>query len=211
MSKVTEGKAVLTNDEWMGVLFALGVREKTARAHAPAFAELVTPQAFNLGWDEVDDFVAQIVFESAFLEAMVENLNYRAENLQRVWPRRFKNPEYAAQFAMNPAALAEKVYGGRMGNDQPGDGLKYRGRGYLMITGKDNYELVQAQTGEPVVDKPELLETPRIAMKAAIAWWEGRISDDIVGNAALVSRAVNGGDTGLAERVRLSRSAEFLI
>jgi putative chitinase len=211
VTKVTEGKTVLTNDEWMGILFALGVREKTARAHAPAFAELVTREAFNLGWEEADDFVAQIVFESAFLEAMIENLNYRAENLQRVWPRRFKNLEYAAQFAMNPAALAERVYGGRMGNDQPGDGLRYRGRGYLMITGKDNYELVQHQTGEPVIDKPELLETPRIAMKAAICWWEGRIPDSSIGNAALVSRAVNGGDTGLTERVRLSRIADTLI
>jgi len=201
----------LSADEWMGILFKLGVREQTARKHAPAFAEQVTEDKFNLGWDEIDDFVAQIVYESGFLEDMVENLNYRVENLQRVWPRRFKNLEYAAQYAMNPVALGNRVYGNRLGNDQPGDGFKYRGRGYLMITGKDNYELVQAETGEPVVDKPELMEQPATALKAAIAWWESRIADEAIGNAALVSRSVNGGDTGLKERVRLARIADEAI
>jgi putative chitinase len=112
---------------------------------------------------------------------------------------------------MNPEALGNRVYGGRLGNDQPGDGFRYRGRGYLMITGKDNYEKVQAQIGEPLVDKPGLMETPRIAMKSAIAWWEGMIDDGDIGNPALVSRSVNGGDTGLAARVALARSTENLI
>jgi putative chitinase len=211
VSKITEGKTALTADEWMSILFTLGVREETARKHAPAFAELVQPDAFSLGWEEIDDFVAQIVFESGFLEAMVENLNYRVERLSVVWPRRFTNLEYAKQYAMNPEALGNRVYGNRLGNDEPGDGFRYRGRGYLQITGKTNYDLVQAQTGEPVVDKPELMEQPRVAMKAAIAWWEGRIKDEDIGNPALVSRSVNGGDTGLIERVRLSRLTENLI
>lgn len=204
-------KPALTADEWMSTLYALGVREATARKHAPAFAELLVPSAFSLGWEEIDDFLAQIVHESDHLESMVENLNYRADRLPVVWPRRFKNPEFAKQFANNPERLGNQVYGGRMGNDQPGDGFKYRGRGFLMITGKDNYEQVQAAIGEPLVDMPELLETPRIALKSAIAWWEGTIPDSIVGNTELVSRKVNGGDTGMAERVRLARIADALV
>lgn len=211
MSDLTAGKTQLTPDEWMSVLYALGVREATARKHAPAFAELLRADAFSLGWEEIDDFLAQIVHESHNLEAMVENLNYRADRLPIVWPRRFKNPEFAAQFANNPERLGNQVYGNRLGNDQPGDGFKYRGRGYLMITGKDNYEQVQAVIGEPIVDMPELMETPRIALKSAIAWWEGSIPDSIVGNAELVSRRVNGGDVGLKERVRLARIADALV
>jgi putative chitinase len=198
-------------DEWMSILFALGVREKTARHWGPGFAEIVRSDAFSMGWEEIDDFVAQIVHESAMLEYVVENLNYRVERLHVVWPRRFTNLTYAKQYANNPVALGNRVYGGRMGNDREGEGFLYRGRSPLMITGKDNYELVQVETGEPVVDKPELLETPRVGLKAAVAWWERRIPDSIVNNSELVSRHVNGGDTGLTERVRLARLSDQLI
>lgn len=200
-------------DEWHSILHALGVRESTAQKWAPAFSELVHDGSFSLGWDEVDDFVAQLVHESAKLEHVRENLNYRAETLMKVWPNRFRTLDQAKPFAGKPAALAARVYDFRkdLGNDEPGDGLKYIGRGPIQITGKANYELVQTETGEPVVDKPELMETPRVGLKAAIAWWEKRIPDAIIGNAALVSRRVNGGSTGLEERITLSRLADQLI
>lgn len=198
-------------DQWVSILYALGVREATAHKWGEAFAEQVTERAFSLGREEIDDFVAQIVHESAKLERVRENLNYRAERLMQVWPTRFKTLAAAQPYAGNPAALAERVYGGRMGNDQPGDGLKYIGRSLLMVTGKDNYELVQTAIGEPVVDKPELLETPRVALKAAIAWWEKSIPDSIVGNTDLVSRRVNGGSIGLEERRKLATLADQLI
>lgn len=200
-----------TKDQWVSVLYALGVREATAHKWGEAFAEQVTESVFSLGREEIDDFVAQIVHESQKLEKVRENLNYRAERLMVVWPTRFKTLAAAQPFAGNPAALAERVYGGRLGNDQPGDGLKYIGRSLIMITGKDNYEQVQAIIGEPIVDKPELLETPRVALKAAIAWWERNIPDSIVGNVALVSRRVNGGSIGLEERTKLASLADQLI
>lgn len=200
-----------TKDQWVGVLYALGVREATAHKWAEGFAEQVVESVFSLGREEIDDFVAQIVHESQKLEKVRENLNYRAERLMVVWPTRFKTLAAAKPFAGNPAALAERVYGGRLGNDQPGDALKYIGRSLLMITGKDNYEQVQTIIGEPIVDKPELLETPRVALKAAIAWWERNIPDSIVGNVDLVSRRVNGGSIGLEERRKLAALADELI
>lgn len=199
--------------EWQSILHILGVREATARKWAPAFEELVHEGAFSLGWDEIDDFVAQIIHESAYLEHVRENLNYRAETMMRVWPNRFRTLEQAAPYAGKPALLAARVYDNRkdLGNDEPGDGLKYIGRSPIMVTGKANHELVQAEIGEPVVDKPELLETPRVGLKASIAWWERRIPDEIVGNPDLVSRRVNGGKTGLEERIRLARLSDQVI
>ncbi len=196
---------------WQSILYRLGVRDAVAHANGPAFAELLVPSAFSLGNEEIDDFVAQIIHETGKLERLEENLNYRAERLCRVWPSRFKTVESAQPYAGQPAKLAERVYGGRLGNDQPGDGLKYRGRGHIMATGKNNYELLQAAIGEPLVDMPELLSTPRVALKASIAWWEREIPDTIIGNAKLVSRRVNGGSVGLEERIELSRLADELI
>lgn len=211
MTNASPTDPVKSADEWMSILFALNVREATARRWGPGFSEVVRADAFSMGWEEIDDFVAQIVHESGYLERVVENLNYRVERLQVVWPRRFTNLEYAKKYANNPVALGNRVYGNRMGNDQPGDGFKYRGRSPLMITGKENYELIQTLTGEPVVDMPELLEHPRVGLKACVAWWERRIPDTIVNNPELVSRRVNGGDVGLTERVRLARLADQLI
>lgn len=202
-----------TESEWRILLEQLGVRPATAAYHAPAFAELCTPEAFSLGRDEMDDFLAQIVHESAHLERLTENLNYTAQRLCAVWPRRFPTLQDALPYAGAPMKLAEKVYGGRgdLGNDQPGDGARYIGRGLIMVTGRSNYELVQAATGDPVVDNPVLLATPRISLKSAIAWWEKRIPDSIVGNVDLVSRRVNGGAVGLEERRRLATIANRLV
>lgn len=200
-------------DEWISILYAIGVREQTARKWAPEFSAQVHEKTFNLDWDEIDDFVAQVVYESQKLEYVKENLNYRAERLHQVFYNNFRTVEAAIPFAGQPAKTAERVYGRRrdLGNDQPGDGLKYIGRGLLMVTGKGNYEHVQTATGEPVVDKPELLETPRVALMSAIAWWEKNIPDSAVGHPDLVSRRVNGGVNGLDERIKLSQLVDQTI
>ncbi len=202
-----------TPDEWFSILFALSVREKTARAWAEAFSAHVHPGNFNLGWPEIDDFVAQIVHESVKLERVRESLSYRAERLMQVWPKRFPTIGVARQYAGQPAKLAEYVYGMRadLGNDQPGDGVRYIGRGPIQVTGKANYELAQTETGEPLVDKPELLETPRVGLLASIAWWEKRIPDSAIGNVDLVSRRVNGGSIGLEERRKLAAISDQVI
>ena len=202
---------LFSEEQWAKVLQSLGVRLTTSVQWAHACAELLVPENFSLGREEIDDFLAQIVHESAGLRRLEENLNYSPERMVAVWPRRFPTVEAARPYAWHPIELAEKVYGGRMGNDQPGDGYRYRGRSPIMLTGKEGYELAQVEAGLPLVDKPELAATPRAGMQIAIAWWERRVPDEFIGNVDLVSRRVNGGSVGLAERRTLAALAQLLI
>lgn len=156
-------------------------------------------------------FLGQIVVESAKLSAVVENLNYRAETLMRVWPSRFPTLAIAQQYAGNPEKLANQVYGNRMGNGAPetGDGYRYRGRGLKQLTGKDNYEAYQRDSGRPVVQAPDLLLTPDVAADSAgWFWWKSALNaladkGDIGG----ITKRVNGGQMGLLERTRATQQA----
>jgi len=91
-----------------------------------------------VGTIRIAAFVAQVGHESGQLRRLVENLNYSADALRKTWPNRF-NSELANAVARKPEQIANIAYGNRMGNTEPGDGWKYRGRGLIQITGKDNY------------------------------------------------------------------------
>lgn len=115
-------------------------------------------------------YLAQIGHESGQLRNLVENLNYNAEALMRVWPTRFP-PAIAQEYARKPERIANSVYNARMGNVLPGDGWRYRGRGLIQLTGRSNYEAAGAALGLPLDDQPELLEQPENAAMSAAWWW----------------------------------------
>lgn len=117
-------------------------------------------------------FLAQIGHESGQLRVLVENLNYSAEALVRTWPSRF-TAQTAPAYARQPEGIANRVYGGRMGNGQEssGDGWRYRGRGLIQLTGRDNYRAAGAALGLPLENQPELLEQPEYAAQSAAWWW----------------------------------------
>lgn len=100
-----------------------------------------------------------------------ENLNYSAKRLTEVWPYRFPNLVAAAACAGRPMALAERVYGERMGNTQPGDGWRYRGRGWAQITGRDAYAAVGRLCGLDFVDDPDMVLTMAGSAAAAAGFW----------------------------------------
>lgn len=202
---------MLTESDWLRVLMACGVRASTAIQWAGPFAEIVTPDRFSLGRAEMDDFLGQILHESDHLQRLSENLNYSAERLVQVWPSRFPSVEAAQPYARNPEALANFVYAGRMGNTAPGDGWRYRGRSPIQITGRDNYVMVGNLMGQDLVSMPELLEQPRFALEACIAWWEKRIPDEMIGDPERITRRVNGGLIGLAEREHLMALADSAL
>ncbi len=143
-------------------------------------------------------FLAQIGHESADLTRLEENMNYSAERLMAVWPTRFNSLEDASNYAFNPEALANNVYGDRMGNIEPGDGWLYRGRGAIQLTGRENYQLFQDASGWPVVENPDLLVNNRQVAIEAAAWYysENVTSTDI----NVATYQINGGYHGIDDR-----------
>jgi len=149
-------------------------------------------------------FIAQVGHESGQLTRMVENLNYSAERLQAVWPNRF-DAALAVQVARKPEQIANIAYGGRMGNALPGDGWKYRGRGLIQLTGASNYRAAGAALGLDLVNHPELVEQPETAALVAGWFWQSNGLNELAdsGQFAKITRTINGGLTGQADRVAL--------
>jgi putative chitinase len=195
-----------TPSQWNDILIQCGVRPLTAARWAEHFSEQVTDSAFSAGASEIDDFLGQILHESGLLEHVEENLNYGAQGLMKTWPNRF-NAALAKEIERQPIRIANIVYNGRLGNNEPGDGWKYRGRGLIQVTGKDNYKAVGEAIGADLEESPDLLTQPEYALKSAIAWWEGNVSDAIMGDTVRVSKRVNGGTIGLDHRIALTDKA----
>ncbi|MDR6660018.1 putative chitinase [Tardiphaga robiniae] len=147
--------------------------------------------------------MAQISHECGAGRDVVENMNYSAGRMMQVWPSRFPTMASARPYAGNPRALANKVYNGRMGNAVGSDdGWNFRGRGGSQTTGREGYERVRKATGIDVVKHPDYLIDPRYFLICAVSDFINcgcvpfARADDIVG----VTRRLNGGTVGLAER-----------
>lgn len=190
-------------EQWFYLLSDLGVRDRDCERWADVFTEVFSCGNFEL---DIPIFLGQVVHESAYLQRLDENLNYSAERLTAVWPKRFPTLQRARPYARNPRALANKVYGGRLGNEEDDDGWKYRGRGLIQVTGKTNYKLVEELTGMPVVQDPDLLLEPVYALRASIAWFEEMVPEDMT-SVERVTRIVNGGTHGLSDRIKLTNIA----
>lgn len=153
-------------------------------------------------------FMAQVDHESGGFKRMTENLNYSASGLRKTFGKYYKTDAEANADARNPEAIANKVYGRRMGNIDPGDGWKYRGRGHIQLTGRDNYAKAGQALGIDLLKNPDLVANdPEVAAKVAIWYWNSRgigkkaRAGDTVG----VRKAVNGGTNGLSDTQRLTQ------
>jgi putative chitinase len=194
--------------QWELILTQCGVSSDVASTWSNIFSEAIRETTFSKGLTELPDFLGQILHESMMLTRLEENLNYtRPERLMQIWPRRFPTLEVARAFIRKPKALANKVYGERLGNVN-GDGWTYRGSGLIMCTGLANFQAVEEATGMPVCSEPELLRQPEGALAVAIAWWEDKVPDSAMGNRVKIRRAVNGGTIGLEETTELSNKAQ---
>ena len=160
-----------------------------------------------VGLRRVAAFVAQVGHESSHLARLVENLNYSADALRKTWPSRF-NVELATAVARKPEQIANIVYGNRMGNTT-GDGWKYRGRGLIQITGKNNYRDCGEALGLDLIAQPELLEKPQHACMSAAWFWATNGLNTLADADKLdaITQRINGGQTGAADRQALYAKA----
>jgi putative chitinase len=149
--------------------------------------------------------MAQFSHECGAGLEMVENLNYRADQLHSQWPTHF-SASMAERYAHNPRAIADIAYGGRMGNAPPpsDDGWNYRGRGFPQTTGKDEYERLGAKVGLDLVSNPDLVNDPDHALECGVANFilcnclAPAEQDDVI----KVTKALNGGTIGLSSRIQ---------
>ena len=154
-------------------------------------------------------FVALCAHETMGFTRFEENLNYSVDAIKRVFPKYFRTVD-PAEYARNPEKLANRVYASRMGNgdEDSGDGWKYRGRGLIHITGRANYAFATTATGKPLLDNPDLMnEDVETMVLGAMTYWNANSlskfadSDDIKGQ----TKRINGGYNGLEERSQLYR------
>ena len=151
--------------------------------------------------------------------ALSENLNYREETLTKVFPRYFgPGKRNAAEYAKNPEKIANYVYmdefrTSKLGNTQPGDGWRFRGRGLKQLTGRDNYTRFAKDYDITAEEAAEWLETKEGALASALWFWNTNKLNAIAdtGNVAALTKKINGGDIGLADRqARYTRAMNAL-
>jgi len=156
--------------------------------------------------NRVAAFLAQCAHESGGFKALKENLNYQAASLCRVFPKYFPNMDIANQYAHNQEAIANRVYGGRMGNgpEDTGDGFKYCGRGLIQLTGKQNYTKFAESIDTPIEDIPEFLGTFEGAIQSACWFWETNNLNQYAdsGDILTMTKRINGGTIGLEDRTQ---------
>jgi putative chitinase len=149
-------------------------------------------------------FLAQCAHESGGFVFLKENLNYKAASLRKVFPKYFPDDAIAAAYANKGEMIANRVYGGRMGNgdEASGDGFRYCGRGLIQLTGKNNYESFADSIETPVEEIPEYLATFEGAVQSACWFWETNNLNQWAdkGDILTLTKRINGGTIGLEDR-----------
>jgi len=153
-------------------------------------------------------FLSQCAHESANFTAVRENMNYSAKGLMGVFHKYFPTEALAKQYERQAEKIGNKVYANRMGNgdEASGDGYKFRGRGFIQLTGKDNYKALSTYVGEDLISNPDLVATKYPLMSAAFFFDKNKLWDicdkgdskDVV---LAVTKKVNGGTIGLDDRI----------
>ena len=154
-------------------------------------------------------FLAQAGHESGGFKAINENLNYGAKGLLGIFKKYFPTEQKALLYERKPEKIANLVYGGRMGNgiEATGDGWKFRGRGYIQLTGKDNYTAFDKVVTEDIITNPDLVATKYPLLSAAWFFHKNglhKIADQGATDAVIttITKRVNGGTIGLPDRIK---------
>lgn len=143
-------------------------------------------------------FLAQTAHESQSFNVLRESMNYTAQRLMAVWPKRFQSLSFAQRYANNPVALANYVYAGRLGNgtESSGDGWNFRGGGLIQVTGRGNYR----KLGPEFEANPRLIEEKQLAADSAVRFWVSNRLDAVADDIEQCTQRINGGRNGIEER-----------
>ena len=166
---------------------------------------------YNFTLLDIENFLAHCAHESSGFTVLSENLNYSANGLVKTFGKYFKNKDLQF-YAGNPQRIANLVYANRMGNgdEQTGDGYKYRGRGLIQLTGRNNYTNVSTFVGHNCVEDPDFLSTVEGAVLSAIWFWKINQLSGNMSNEQLTIK-INGGLNGLQDRIQqLYKIRKFL-
>ena len=207
-------------------IVAAGVKRATAEKWVEAVASAC--QEFNINTPQrIAGFLSQCAHESGGFERLQENLNYSADGMAGIWPKRFavlgpdKKPvkkngknqpnKFALALHRKPEMIANVVYSGRMGNGptESGEGWKYRGRGLKQLTGKDNHRACSTGLGVDFVENPDLLLEPVYAARSAAWFWAANKCNNFAdsGDIEGLTKKINGGLIGIEDRKKRYASA----
>jgi putative chitinase len=207
-------------------IVAAGVKQATAQKWVEAVAAAC--QEFNINTPQrIAGFLSQCAHESGGFERLQENLNYSADGMAGIWPKRFavlgpdKKPvkkdgknqpnKFALALHRKPEMIANVVYSGRMGNGptESGEGWKYRGRGLKQLTGKDNHRACSEGLGVDLVANPDLLLEPVYAARSAAWFWATNKCNNFAdsGDIEGLTKKINGGLIGIDDRKKRYASA----
>lgn len=161
-------------------------------------------------------FLGQTQHESGNYRAVRENLNYKAEGLIKIFGSHFPGGlAEAKQYEHNQERIANRIYANRMGNgsEESGDGFKFRGRGLIQLTGRENYQFFADSIGESVDDIPTFLETFEGAVQSACYFWEASKLNALADAMDIkqMTRVINGGYLGLEERTQHIQNAITIL
>lgn len=207
-------------------IVAAGVKQATAEKWADAVANACSEFGIDTP-QRIAGFLSQCAHESAGFERLQENLNYSADGMAGIWPRRFailgpdKKPikkdgknqpnKFALALHRKPEMIANVVYSGRMGNGpiESGEGWLYRGRGLKQLTGKDNHKACSAGLGVDLVANPDLLLEPIYAARSAAWFWATNKCNTFAdaGDIEGLTKKINGGLIGIDDRKKRYASA----
>ena len=186
----------------------LGIDDMWAEPLNTTFAKfgILTPK-------EQACFIGQASHESGHFRMLEENLNYKAETLMKLWPKRFPTMEEANKYARQPQLIANHIYCNRMGNrdEASGDGFRFRGGGLFQLTGHDNYWHCGQALGVDLVMQPELVRQPLHAALSAGWFWQTHKCGTLVDNQEQLCKRINGGLIGLDDRVKQTQQALSIL
>ncbi|MDZ7269937.1 MAG: glycoside hydrolase family 19 protein [candidate division KSB1 bacterium] len=179
--------------------------EAKRAAFLPALQTALSEFAVNTPRREAA-FLAQIAHESGELTIFAENLNYSAKGLMATWPKRFPDLATAQKYERNPEKLANYVYANRIGNgdEASGDGWRFRGRGPIQITGRENYQKYGSRLNLDLVNHPDQAATPEVGFRIAGLYWRENGLNELADREMFeaITKRINGGLKGLEDRLK---------